>query len=283
MYRFKNFTLLLIILSNFAFSMDYNSYPRGREPQPFFANQRPISIPYIIEGSTILSLSWLIITQAPELYEKIQNNFRKKYVASEPIKLTEPARKILAYHEAGHALICVLMPDTHDHLKKISIIPGEIDSYGGVNLGYTKTEPADKKYTYSKEELITHIMTSLGGTVAEEIVFDTVTTGATDDLARVTTLIGYMLCDCGMSNALGKMSYRYTYCQKTAERIEAEAEKIITDCYNKTKKLLIENRDKLNLLADTLLEKETLEGKEVYELLGITIESTTDTTIGSAA
>ena len=227
---------------------------------------RPVSLPLIIEGSTILSFSYFIITQAPELFQNLKDKFRKKEPAPEPITLTDKTRTLIAYHESGHALVCMLLPETKNHLKKISIIPGEVNDYGEMTLGYTETEPEDKKYTYSKEDMIAILMKALGGTVAEEIVFNTITTGACDDLARVTNMVGHMICDCGMSDKLGKMSYRYNYSQKTAELVDDEARQIVNECYEKAKQLLLDNRDKLDLLANTLLEKGTMDGEQVYKL-----------------
>jgi cell division protease FtsH len=185
------------------------------------------------------------------------------------IMLTDEDRKVTAYHEAGHALVRLMLPEDSDPLHKVTIIPR------GRALGVTHAMPEREKYTRTKDEMLANIMSALGGRAAEELVFNKATTGAYSDFKAATNIVRDMVCNYGMGADLGQVVYAqgqgdYMYSQKTAERIDNEVQKIMDDCYAKTMKLLSENRDKLDLLSNTLLEKETLFADEIYELLGIT-------------
>lgn len=183
--------------------------------------------------------------------------------------LSPEERQMVAYHESGHALVRLLMPEDTDPLHKMTIMPR------GRSLGVTHSIPEREKYIRSKEEMIATVMSALGGRVAEEIVFGRLTTGAASDFQTATAVVRSMVCDYGMEpDELGLVLYsqepnEYIYSQKTAEKIDATVKQIIDTCYRKTKDLLVENRDKLDLLATTLLEKETMYASEIYELLGI--------------
>jgi len=175
--------------------------------------------------------------------------------------------KITAYHEAGHAVVRLLMPDVLDPLHKVSIIPR------GRALGVTHSLPEKEKYIRSKEEIVASVMAALGGRAAEELIFKKLTTGAYSDFRIATEMVRSMVCDYGMSD-LGTAVYSQTrgefvYSQKTAEKIDNEVQKILSGCYKDTIKLLKENKDKLELLTEKLLEKENLYASEIYELLGI--------------
>lgn len=176
--------------------------------------------------------------------------------------------KLTAYHEAGHALVALMLPEYADPLHKITIVPR------GHALGVTHSLPEKEKYTKTEEELLTMIKKSLGGRAAEKLVFNKVTTGAHSDYVKATDVARDMVCLYGMSKELGAVIYRqhgsFKYSQKTAERIDAEVERIINECDEQTMQLLVENREKLDLLATTLLQKETMFAGEIYELLGIT-------------
>ena len=187
---------------------------------------------------------------------------------SKTMILTEDDRKVTAYHEAGHALVRLLMPQTTDPLHKVTIIPR------GRALGVTHYLPEREKYTTTKDEMLSDIMSALGGRAAEELVFNQLTTGAYSDFQAATRVVRNMVCYYGMSDELGPIIYGqgqqdYVYSQKTAETIDHEVRKIAHDCYQKTVGLLESNRDKLDLLAQTLLQKETMYAGEIYELLGI--------------
>ncbi|HSW75997.1 MAG TPA: ATP-dependent zinc metalloprotease FtsH [Candidatus Saccharimonadales bacterium] len=188
---------------------------------------------------------------------------------SKTMILTEHDKRTTSYHESGHALIRLLMPKDTDPLHKLTIIPR------GRALGVTHFLPEREKYSRTKEELLANITSALAGRAAEELVFNELSTGAYSDFKAATEIARSMVCLYGMTDALGKRVYLDTYdtkggySQKTFEKIDEEITRILDEQYAIAMKLLIENRDKLNLLAETLLEKETMYAAEVYELLGI--------------
>ena len=184
------------------------------------------------------------------------------------IVLSEQERKITAFHESGHALVRLLLPEHSDPLHKVTIVPR------GRALGVTHSLPEREKYTQTKEEMLTIIMVCLGGRVAEEMIFNVLGTGAYNDFEKATEVARRMVCSYGMSEELGPVVYKqqngeYAYSQKTAERIDAEVQKLLEQCYKKVKELLGQHRDKLEKLANHLFTKETLFAHEIYELLGI--------------
>lgn len=185
------------------------------------------------------------------------------------IVLSEEDRTITAFHEAGHALATLLQPEFSDPLHKITIIPR------GSALGLTHYLPEKEKYIRTKEEMLASIDTAMGGRAAEEIIFNKMTTGAYSDFRGATEIARKMVCYYGMSPELGSVVYSqqngdYVYSQATAEKIDKEVQRILDESYTRTVDLLRTNRDKLDSLAKALLEKETLQSSEVYELLGIT-------------
>ena len=184
------------------------------------------------------------------------------------IVLSEDERKMTAFHEAGHALIRLLMPEATDPLHKMTIIPR------GRALGVTHFLPEREKYSRDKDEMIASIKAALGGRVAEELVFNKLSTGAYSDFQAATAIARDMVCRYGMSDKLGPVIYsqregEFIYSQHTAETIDAEVRAIIDACYKDAKELLTTNRDKLDKLSFALLEKETMFASEIYELLGI--------------
>ncbi len=184
------------------------------------------------------------------------------------IVLTEEDRAMTAYHEAGHALIRLLLPEDTDPLHKVTIVPR------GRALGVTHHLPEREKYSTTKNEMLASLQSLLGGRIAEELVFGKMATGAYSDFRHATELARDMVCRYGMSEDLGPIVYsqhngEFVYSQHTAERIDNEVRRITDDCYKKAQHLLVENRDKLNALAQALLEKETMYASEIYELLGI--------------
>lgn len=184
------------------------------------------------------------------------------------VVLSEEERRLTAYHEAGHALVGLLLPEVTDPLHKVTIIPR------GRALGVTHSLPEREKYTKTKDEMIASIKVALGGRAAEQLIFSTVTTGAYSDFTKATEIARSMVCLFGMSDELGSVVYGqnhgdFHYSQKTAEKIDAQVQKIMDNCQHNVDHMLQENRDKLTTLAETLLEKETMYAGEIYVLLGI--------------
>jgi len=183
-------------------------------------------------------------------------------------------KKITAYHESGHTLVARFLPEA-DPIHKVTIIPR------GRALGVTQQLPIDDRHTYKKEYLLTQISILMGGRVAEEIVFDSITTGAGNDIERASDLARKMVCEWGMSK-LGPLSYgkkeeqiflgkelvrHKDYSETTAIEIDNEVRNIVMGAYQKTKDILSENISKLHDLANALLEKETLSSIEVDEII----------------
>lgn len=180
---------------------------------------------------------------------------------------TDSDRKVTAYHEAGHALVRLLNPEHSDPLYKITIVPR------GRALGVTHALPAREKFTSTKEEIESHVMSALGGRAAEEVVFNKITTGAYSDFKTATNIVRTMVCKYGMSR-LGPVVYSNEYGEpgysdKTSEKIDEEIVRMVDEYYKKVCGVLRENRSMLDQLAQALLEKETLYAAEVYELLNI--------------
>ncbi len=189
-------------------------------------------------------------------------------------RMSPKEKEITAYHEAGHALVAHMLPDV-EPVRKISIIPR------GISGGYTKTLSEDKEFptrSYIRELLAM----LLGGRVAEELIFDEMTTGASDDIKRATELARKMVTDFGMSDRLGprafgdkqeliflgrEISEQRDYSEKTANAIDREVNDIIANAYNTAKTILLDNKPKLMQIAQRLLDRETLEGDELDALL----------------
>jgi cell division protease FtsH len=187
---------------------------------------------------------------------------------SKTMVLSPEERKVTAFHEAGHALVRLLLPQDSDPLHKVTIIPR------GSALGVTHWLPERERYTESKSRMLASIQSALGGRAAEELVFNVKETGAHSDFVSATKIARQMVCLFGMSDNLGPVIYKqqygeYQYSEKTAERIDAEVQAILEDCLKKAVQLLTEHRDKLDALAHALLEKETLYAGEIYTLLGM--------------
>jgi cell division protease FtsH len=191
--------------------------------------------------------------------------------------ISDEEKKIIAYHEGGHALVGTLLPHL-DPIHKVSIIPH------GQALGVTQHLPIDEKHLQPKEYLVNFIHYLIGGRVAEEIVLKTKTTGASNDIERATEIARKIVCVYGMSESLGPLTYgkkeeqiflgreisqHRDYSEETAQRIDQEVKGIVTDAYNNTLKLIEENIDTLHKIANGLLEKETLDTKDINEIMGI--------------
>lgn len=184
------------------------------------------------------------------------------------VVMSDKEKELTAYHEAGHAMVRLLVPEHADPLHKLTILPR------GRALGVTYSMPEREKYSASKEEMLTEIMVCLGGRAAEELFFNMIATGASNDFEKATNSARQMVCVYGMSDELGPVVYNqgrgaFEYSQKTAEKIDEVVYNILKDAQEKTKSLLEANKDQLKKLSLTLLEKETMYADEVYELLGI--------------
>jgi cell division protease FtsH len=186
--------------------------------------------------------------------------------------LSKEEKRTVAYHEVGHALITALNKNA-EPVQKITIVPRTMGS-----LGYVMQVPEEEKYLLSKDELLTRITTCMGGRAAEELVFDTVTTGASNDIEKATKMARSMVTQYGMSEKFGLMSLESTEdryldgrpvrdCSDvTAAEIDTEVKELLKKCYDEAKRLLAANRDVLDKIADYLYEKETITGKQFMEI-----------------
>ena len=189
--------------------------------------------------------------------------------------MSDEEKRNTAYHEAGHALAAHLLPDA-DPLHKVTIIPR------GRALGVTMQLPEEDKYSYTREYMEASLTILLAGRVAEELVLGSCTTGASNDLERVTARARKMVCEWGMSEEIGPLTYgkkeeqiflgreiaqHQDYSENTAMQIDKEVKKVVLAAYAEARKLLKENRDALILVAEALLEYETLDATEVKAVL----------------
>ena len=182
--------------------------------------------------------------------------------------LSKEEKRTVAYHEVGHALITALKKNA-EPVQKITIVPRTMGS-----LGYVMQVPEEEKYLMTKDELMTRLVTLLGGRAAEEVVFDTVTTGASNDIEKATQIARAMITQYGMSEKFGLMSLetveskyldgsaRLNCSDETAAMIDDEVKELLKECFAEAKKLLSENRDVLDEIAKYLYEKETITGKQ---------------------
>ena len=188
--------------------------------------------------------------------------------------IKEEDRKITAYHEGGHALVARFLPET-DAVNKITIVPR------GQAAGVTWFLPEERDFKF-KDQLENELSVAFGGRVAEQIIFNRISTGAANDIKQATALAQTMIRNWGMSDKLGPLSYskgeeqiflgreisqHRDYSDATAKLIDEEINKLITDAYQRSEKVLNENLDVLHRLAELLLEKETVLGKELDELI----------------
>jgi cell division protease FtsH len=183
--------------------------------------------------------------------------------------LNDTEKKVIAYHEAGHALLAKLLPNT-DPLHKITIIPR------GRALGVTQQVPLDERHTYSMEYLTNRIKILLGGRTAEEIIFNELSTGASNDLQSATEIATKMVCEWGMSNVLGPRAYmreaqgflggestRQGFSEDIAKTIDTEINKLIEDCYQESMIILESRITFLHKLAEVLQQEETIDAEDV--------------------
>jgi cell division protease FtsH len=185
--------------------------------------------------------------------------------------ISDEEKRVTAFHEAGHALVAKLLPGA-DPVHKVTIIPR------GMALGLTQQLPIDEKHTYQKDYLLNNLAILFGGRVAEELVLNHMTTGAGNDIEKATDLAHRMVCEWGMSEKLGPMTFgkkeeeiflgrdftqKVDYSENTAIEIDAEIRRIIQESYQRAKDLLKKNLAVLHKIAETLLEKEVLDGSEI--------------------
>ncbi|MFC1548464.1 ATP-dependent zinc metalloprotease FtsH [Candidatus Omnitrophota bacterium] len=191
-------------------------------------------------------------------------------------KISDEEKKIIAFHEAGHAMMSFLI-DGADPLHKVTIISR------GMALGYTMQLPRQDRYLYREKQFMGKIAGMLGGRASEEVAFGEISTGAQDDIKKATELARDMVTQYGMSERLGHLTVgkrhhqvflgrditeERNYSEETAKVIDEEVKKIVDHCYDIAKTKLTESKDKLDLLASKLIEKETMDEGEVRELLG---------------
>jgi cell division protease FtsH len=202
----------------------------------------------------------------------------KVYMGTErrSMVISDQEKRTTAVHEAGHTLISVLI-NHHDPVHKVTIIPR------GPALGVTWYLPKDDRHNHSKEQAESIIAVALGGRISEEIVFGQMTTGAGDDIERATGIAHKMVCEWGMSEKLGPLAYgkkeesiflgrdygqrTQDYSEQTAQEIDQEVRAIVQRQYVRVKELLTRDRDKLQRLADVLIERETLDAEEIAAVL----------------
>ncbi|GLI33204.1 ATP-dependent zinc metalloprotease FtsH [Desulforhabdus amnigena] len=189
--------------------------------------------------------------------------------------LSEEEKRTTAYHEAGHALVARLLPHA-DPLHKVTIIPR------GRALGLTQQLPQDDRHTYSRDYLLDSIAILMGGRVAEEVVFNQRTTGASNDIERATQMARRMVCEWGMSEVMGPLSFgkreeqvflgreiaqHRDYSESTAIEIDREVRRIVEENYQRAKNILKEHMEVLVRIADTLLERETLDLRDMDKII----------------
>jgi cell division protease FtsH len=188
-------------------------------------------------------------------------------------------REIVAYHESGHAIVATMLPGL-DPVHKLSIV-----QRGFGALGYTMQLPLEDRYLMTRGDLLSQLSVLLGGRTAEEIALREISTGAQNDLQRATDIARAMVTEFGMSDAIGAINYdgnkrtrflempfpqeRGIYAEETAQKIDAEIKRILTDAHNTARAILTDSRDKLELVTRRLLEVEVMEGDELRRLLGV--------------
>jgi cell division protease FtsH len=207
-----------------------------------------------------------------EAIDRVIAGLEKKRVMS------DKERRIVAYHESGHAIVATVLPNL-DPVHKISIV-----QRGFGALGYTMQLPLEDRYLMTRTDLLSQLAVLLGGRSAEEIAFGEISTGAQNDLQRATDIARAMVTEFGMSDALGAVNYnghkrsafletpfmqeRGTYAEETALKIDTEVKRILTEALEMARAILRERRDTLDVLSERLLEKEVIEADELKEIMG---------------
>jgi len=198
--------------------------------------------------------------------------------------ISDHEKRNTAYHEAGHTLVARMIPGT-DPIHKVTIIPR------GRALGLTQQLPIDEKHTYPKQYLLNGLAVLMGGRAAEELVLNEMTSGAGNDIERATETARKMVCQWGMSERLGPLSFgqkdeqiflgrefaqHKDYSEETAVLIDQEIRGVVTQAYEKAKKILQENMDSLHALAQALLDRETLLEKEIDAIIAGDVPKTAE-------
>jgi cell division protease FtsH len=183
--------------------------------------------------------------------------------------------RVTAIHEAGHALLTVLLPHA-DPIHKVTIIPR------GMALGLTTMLPIDEKHNYSRDYLRDQICILLGGRIAEEITLGSITTGAGNDLERATDLARKMVCEWGMSDSMGPLTFgkkeeqiflgreiaqHQDYSEDTALKIDHEVKRFVTEAFNRANEILMQHKPRLMEMAEALLVHETLDAEQVRRIM----------------
>jgi cell division protease FtsH len=189
--------------------------------------------------------------------------------------ITDEEKRLTAYHEAGHALLAALLPHT-DPLHKVTIIPR------GMALGLTQQLPSEEKHNYTKEQLESRIAVCMGGRIAEDLMFKEISTGAQNDIEQATEMARKMVCEWGMSEALGPLTYgkkeeqiflgkefnrHQDYSEATALKIDTEIKRIVSDQYDRAQRTLTESKPALIRVAEALLEHEVLDADQLKTVI----------------
>jgi cell division protease FtsH len=189
--------------------------------------------------------------------------------------ISEAEKRITAIHESGHALLAVMLPHA-DPIHKVTIIPR------GMALGLTTMLPIDEKHNYSRDYLRDQICILLGGRIAEEITLGSITTGAGNDLERATDLARKMVCEWGMSDSMGPLTFgkkeeqiflgreiaqHQDYSEDTALKIDHEVKRFVTEAFNRANEILLQHKPRLTEMADALLQRETLDAEQVRRIV----------------
>jgi cell division protease FtsH len=193
------------------------------------------------------------------------------------LALTADETRMIAYHESGHALLAAFLPNT-DPIHKVTIVPR------GRAMGVTQQLPEREKYLYPREYMLDRLAVMMGGRAAEDLVYQTATSGAENDLKQATKLARKMVLDWGMSQRLGhvalgsesqevflgeELGHHREYSEDTARDVDQEVKKILDEAFNRARSVLTEHRSGLDTLAEALVEHEELTGQQVMKLLGI--------------
>ena len=204
-------------------------------------------------------------------------------VQRDSMALSDGEKEAIAYHEAGHAMCAAMLP-TADPLHKVTIIPS------GMALGVTMQMPEEEKHIYRQDYIEDRLVVMMGGRMAEELIYDVMSTGGSNDLEQATGMARKMVREWGMSTRVGPMAWSSNnqvflgedmmqsrdYSDDTARVIDEEVERILREAEETSRTLLRENREGLELVARALLEHETIPGSEVYRLIGLTGAKTND-------
>ncbi|MCU0241016.1 MAG: ATP-dependent zinc metalloprotease FtsH, partial [Vicinamibacteria bacterium] len=189
--------------------------------------------------------------------------------------ITDEEKSLTAHHEAGHALLAQLLPET-DPIHKVTIIPR------GMALGLTQQLPLEERHNYTRRQLESRIAVAMGGRVAEELIFKQITTGAQSDIEQATEIAHKMVCEWGMSDTLGPLTYgkkeeaiflgkefnrHQDYSEATALKIDAEIKRIVSEQHERAQQILTEHRDSVVRVAEALLEYEVLDATQLRQLL----------------